>query len=377
MITPSFGLTATERVLPRLALDFTTASLDPRVTFTRAGNTATVINSSGLVAGVNADIPRFDYDPVTLVCRGLLIEEARTNLYTYSANLADASWVTSSCTTLANQDTAPDGTVTAARATFSANGLLYKNAVPNAAGTYSMSVWMRSATGSNQSIRFFGNGVTTFSAVQTVTTAWQRFTFTFTYASATSGFTTASGGIADVYIWGAQVEAGAFATSYIPTVASQVTRSGDVASMTGTNFSNWYNASEGAFFGQALLGVAAQLPAIATARAATSDAISFGFFGASQLTTQIWVGGANQLNIGSSGINNAVNRVCFTYKLDNSATATNGASLQTDTSCLIPTVNALYIGQNRVTTISCIHIQKISYYPQRLTNNEVLAFSKV
>jgi hypothetical protein len=47
MITPSFSLTATERVLPRLALDFTTASLDPRVTFTRSGATATRVNSSG------------------------------------------------------------------------------------------------------------------------------------------------------------------------------------------------------------------------------------------------------------------------------------------------------------------------------------------
>jgi hypothetical protein len=66
MITPSYLLTATERVLPRLALDFTTASLDPRVTFTRSGNTATVTNSSGVIVAVNADIPRFDFDPVTL-----------------------------------------------------------------------------------------------------------------------------------------------------------------------------------------------------------------------------------------------------------------------------------------------------------------------
>ena len=52
MITPSFSLTATERVLPRMALDFTTAVLDPRVTFTRTGNTATVTNSSGVDTSV-------------------------------------------------------------------------------------------------------------------------------------------------------------------------------------------------------------------------------------------------------------------------------------------------------------------------------------
>jgi len=55
MITPSFGLTATERVLPRLALDFTTASLDPRITFTRALDTATRVNASGNIETVLAD----------------------------------------------------------------------------------------------------------------------------------------------------------------------------------------------------------------------------------------------------------------------------------------------------------------------------------
>jgi hypothetical protein len=53
------------------------------------------------------------------------------------------------------------------------------------------------------------------------------------------------------YIWGAQIEAGTFPTSYIPTSGSQVTRSADVASMTGTNFSSWYNQSEGSFLAYA------------------------------------------------------------------------------------------------------------------------------
>jgi hypothetical protein len=70
MITPSFAISATERVLPRMALDFTTASLDSRVTFTRTGNTAAVTNSSGYVVPINADLPRFDFDPIALTCKG-------------------------------------------------------------------------------------------------------------------------------------------------------------------------------------------------------------------------------------------------------------------------------------------------------------------
>ena len=65
MITPAFNLTATERVLPKLALDFTTASLDSRVTFTRttgASNPATYVASNGYITAATDNQPRFDYD---------------------------------------------------------------------------------------------------------------------------------------------------------------------------------------------------------------------------------------------------------------------------------------------------------------------------
>ena len=79
MITPSF------------ALNFTTGVLDSRVTLTRALNTATRVNSSGVIETVNANLPRFDYDPVTLVPKGLLIEEQRTNLGVYSGTGRDGN----------------------------------------------------------------------------------------------------------------------------------------------------------------------------------------------------------------------------------------------------------------------------------------------
>ena len=80
MFTPSYSLTATERVLPNFAIDFTTGVVDPRIVTSRAGNTATRINASGVIELVNADLPRLDFDPVTLACRGLLSEGATTNL---------------------------------------------------------------------------------------------------------------------------------------------------------------------------------------------------------------------------------------------------------------------------------------------------------
>ena len=113
MITPAYSPTATERVLPKMALDFTTGTLDSRVSVARAGNTATRINSSGKIEIVNANLPRFDYDPATLAPRGLLIEEQRTNLLLRSEEFDNASWAKTNATITVNATTAPDGTTTA------------------------------------------------------------------------------------------------------------------------------------------------------------------------------------------------------------------------------------------------------------------------
>ena len=115
MITPSFGLTATERVLPKLALDFTTASLDSRITFTRttdATHPATYVNSSGVISTATNNAPRFDYDPVTLACKGLLIEESRNNNFLNSSNLSAVSWSPYQSSITTDSVIAPDGSST-------------------------------------------------------------------------------------------------------------------------------------------------------------------------------------------------------------------------------------------------------------------------
>jgi hypothetical protein len=391
MITPSYAITATERVLPRLALDFTTATLDPRVTFTRTGNTATVVNSLGLVAPINANLPRFDFDPVTLVCKGLLIEESRINYCLYSADFSNIVWTVDTSggslpVVTGNYAVAPDGTTTAARIQLNRGAGTFSRFQqvigPLTSGTYTDSIWMKTTSGSgtaNVGLRNAGTGINCV-----VTGQWQRFSVTNTPAATAPSLQVlllssipGNDVTADILVWGGQVELGAFATSYIPTEATAVTRNADVATMTGTNFSDWYNQSEGTFFGQALLGGSAQLAAVGTVRNTTSDAIVYGFLGASQTTCQIWVGGVNQADLGPARNINAVNGVCLAYKVNDVIVSNNGGATLSDNTSLIPTVNAFYIGQNRVTTTSCIHIQKIAYYPQRLTNNEVLAFSKV
>ena len=103
-------------------------------------------------------------------------------------------------------------------------------------------------------------------ALTSVGNGWYRCSMTFTttgaqttanmqpkLATANATPLVTGDGYSGILIWGAQLEAGAFATSLIPTVASQVTRSADSASMTGVNFSSWYNQFAGTAYIEALV----------------------------------------------------------------------------------------------------------------------------
>lgn len=332
MISPSYSMTATERVLPRLALNFTTATLDPRITFTRSGNTATVTNSSGVIVAVNADIPRFDYSPTTLVCRGLLIEESRTNVLLNS--LLDG-------TSLATQSVV----VTAAARTLS----------------------------------FYGTGEIVLSGAHSATV-----TGTGAYPTRTTLTFTPSAGTLTLTVTGtvqfAQLELGSFATSFIPTAASQVTRNADVTTMTGTNFSDWYNASEGTFVAWyssfAAVSVAAKA-IVATNDGSTSNRIYAFVSTSGRPTMLVSTLGAVQVNMTNDIISADSNaKTSMAYKVDSFAVASNGGSVTTDAVGTIPTVTKLDIGCFAAATNLNGHVQQLFYYPQRLLNAEARAFSK-
>jgi hypothetical protein len=199
--------------------------------------------------------------------------------------------------------------------------------------------------------------------------------------SASSGFNTAyTANVHDLYIWGAQLEAGAFATSYIPTTTTSLTRNADVVTMTGTNFSDWYNASEGAFSVSYIASNATKNQnALFASNGTATERMGVRGINSSSQTIIIGVaGGATQWNAALNGQTvNALTGACWTYKLDSAAWARGGANAGTDNVVTVPTVNQLRIGADE-TGVNLLngHIQKINYWPQRITNAETTAFSK-
>jgi hypothetical protein len=334
------------------------ASLDPYVPTPGAAPSSTAYYG-----------PRFDYDPVTLLPRGLLVEEQRTNLLFYSEQFDNVYWTKSNITITANSAVAPDGTTTADTLTAtSANGYVLRDVAFSGGAAGVNSVWMRRSSGVG-SVTFYD--IENNAAAVSLTSEWQRITSasaTTIDNSARFRVQIATSGDA-IEIWGAQLEAGAFATSYIPTIASTVTRSADVATITGSLFSQWYNQPAGGFVVEgdyaARINWRRFLTADDAAASGTNRMIINGDQDQQLLVTN---GGVNQasLTAGTAPAANIVTKIASTYALDNFAAVRDGGTVATDTSGTIPTVNRLNIGLHpNGSEYLNGHIRSIRYVPVR------------
>ena len=191
--------------------------------------------------------------------------------------------------------------------------------------------------------------------------------------------TFAGNGFSGIYVWGCQVEAGAFATSYIPTVASQVTRSADSASMTGTNFSSWYRTDEGTIYSEFLRestsGATRGVWSINSG--VTNNSMDYRP-NSSNYTVQI--NGVSQADMyPGGGSANVSTKSAFVYKTNDFAATTNAGTIQTDTAGFIPSVTQLQIGALSVVAGQVFGgtIKKLAYYPKRLTNAELQGLTTV
>jgi hypothetical protein len=230
---------------------------DGQLSFSRA-STATRVNASGLIEAVASNVPRLDY--LGSSCPRLLLEPQRTNLALYSEQINNAAWQSnlfgnwSVASVTANTSTAPDGTISADTISLTSplsNVLQRISVTASTAYTYSIYVKalpsqnyngqlvLRVSTGNSNTLVNENFQVVNISSLVS-TTEWKRFDITFTVPA--SGVNQVEVGIsalnaasinANVLAWGAQLEAGSYATSYIPTLSATVTRVADAASKTG------------------------------------------------------------------------------------------------------------------------------------------------
>jgi hypothetical protein len=361
-----------------------------------------------------ANSARFDHNPVTGESLGLLVEEQRTNLFTYSEDFGNAAWVKTNATIQSNVAIASDGTLTGDKLIpnigTTSSGYVYKG-YSISAGSYTFTVYAKageyprvilwegavtanSATFDLISGTVAGTGGTGTATITPVGNGWYRCSMTATY-SAIGGlwiirpqsngnigpFTpfTAGDGYSGIYIWGAQLEADAFQTSYIKTEASQVTRSADSASMTGANFSDWYNDAEGTLYAEASLKANGYCPIVMlfnSSGATQANQVLLGTNSAQAYAEYGAIGGSIGLAATSTVIPNTFFKSSIAFTNSNVSLSANGGTVAINTTIpTTPIVNSLRFAHDSLGRRKAMTIKKLSYYPQRLSNAQLQAIT--
>jgi hypothetical protein len=396
------------------------AQLEQRssVTAYTATTTQAITNYIPVLQTAASGVARFDHNPITDESLGLLIEEQRTNLLLRSDDFANASWTKGGTTITANSTVAPDGTITADTLVENTANSQHQTfqAVTLTAAPYTWSVYAKQSAGNKRWLSMYpqGTGVNAYavfdvslgtvtltglaqylsSSITPVGNGWYRCAITFTGAavsinhvaylsdSATVPAPVYTGdGWSGLFLWGAQLEAGSFATSYIPTVAASVTRNADAASMTGTNFSSWYSAAEGTFvgsIGNLASSSSTQVPLVSSGD--TNNRVELRAVGNAFTHSRAIVAtsGVTQADISITTLASTAQRnIGLAYKTDDFFIAGNGSAGQTDNSGTVPTVSQLQIGtapyDSNIKTNGTI--RKIAYYPIRVTNANLQALT--
>lgn len=375
--------------------------------------TSAITNYIPALQTAPANIARFDHDPITGESKGLLIEESRTNLLTYSSDFGNAAWPKSNATVQTDAVVAPDGTLTADKLvanTSTGYHALVNSTATVASQTYTLSIYAKAgeygylniSPAGPYSYQLFNliNGTVgalasgfVSASITPAGNGWYRCFATYVatgtanspgfYMGNTSSSTPSytGDGYSGIYIWGAQLEAGAFPTSYIPTTSAQVTRAADAASMTGTNFSSWYRASEWTLMAEASCanpsGVSGSAGGLFNIPGGGTDRIS-AFVGAS--------GSARYESVVSGGVPFGLNTIAasagvfyknvFAYQVDNFAMSTNGGAPSIDLSGVVMS-GAIEFQLGKVFNAGQLngHIRRIAYYPKRLTNAQLQALT--
>jgi hypothetical protein len=356
--------------------------------------TTTAAVSVGPVSG----LPRLDY--LGSSCPKLLLEPQRTNLAPYSEQFNNAAWLTLEATITPNAIAAPDGTVSA--------DLILDNAVSDqhavyegistGAGVHTWSVFAKAQnlnflivnafSGSDNRTWFnLSNGtVGTNAAGNTATitnygNGWYRCSVTRSYASGTFLFVAAtapSNGVFSyvgsgngLYLWGAQVELGAYATSYIPTLGASVTRVADAASK--TSISSLIGQSEGTMFVDFEFNGKYDVSGNIPINVYTGTTEAYIYVNSSGiLFLDLLIAGVTQASITTSIGAVGPKKIAFAYKENDFVGYMNGVQIGTDTSGSVGAMANLNVGSYRTTGyLTTGGVNQAILFTTRLTNAQL------
>jgi hypothetical protein len=335
----------------------------------------------------------------TAGCPALLVEPAATNALSYSEEFDNAAWGKSAMTVSTGTTalfTAPDGTTNADKIIATSGNATHninRSGIASAAYTFSVfakageesviSLWLRGASVRAEFNLVSGtvsNITTTSARIENYGNGWYRCTVYDSTAGTTAhvygrgGAAYAGNGSDGFYLWGAQLETGSVATSYIPTTAAAVTRNADVISVSGA-VSGSIGQTEGTIYAevdyrnfstssQAILHLfenGQNLIGIQVVRSGANNQFQAYAFVANSLVVSI------TSTISTAG----VYKIALAYKLNDYALYINGTPIGTDSSAGVPTTSQVLLGHYASQNQFNDRIRAAALYTTRLTNAEL------
>lgn len=406
-------------VAPSLVLDFTTKTLDRRITFTRASN-ATYVSATGMIQNAVIDEARFTHDPSTRQCLGILSEETKANFLLWSANTLGGGWYADQAFLQSTAIAGPDGSSTVAKLTEGTSSAGYRimrqdlpvsvtantkftvsifaKAAETAYANVNLAWFDSSGTGQYAFANFdinngtmlnfnegyangFNNPSLANADIIACSNGWYRCCLTFTTGANTGGsirvgmnyFTSPGGNSNGFYVWGGQLETGYWPTSFIYTTSSITTRAVDSITFNTANLFSWYNQSEGTthvrFYNNRTHFPADYYPSVIFYGGAPGNQISIygnGNGGTNRITNYGLVYNSVQQHDYTDIANvKGLNNVAYAIGPNNSYFTGNGTNANIDTSVILPYITYLQIGGGWNNPIA-----SFAYYPKRLTNSQ-------
>jgi hypothetical protein len=383
---------------------------------TRA-TTATRVNSSGLIESVASNVPRLDYTNGS--CPSILVEPQRTNLLTYSQQFDNADWIDENVNLTANSIISPSGVLNGYKMTDTSvvdgEFRIQQNKTTTISTPYTATVFLKADASNFAMLRMYGgnlglyycvvvnlsngtitktqNGGLTSSVSYTITpcvNGWYKLTATSTMVStnmfhivhvSNSGTPTIGDygqinytgtGSNSIYVWGAQLEAGSYATSYIPTTSASVTRNADVISKTG--ISSLIGQTEGTVFVDFYVdNLSAQTNAPVILSLGADQYIQINNNGRIQFYFE---SGCN-IDLTSFALTNGRHKFGFGYKANDFVAYVDGTLAGTDTSGTPNATSLLNLGYSNTNFIGKIDYNTVALWKTRLTNTQLAQLTTI
>lgn len=333
------------------------------------------------------DVPRLNYQNGGGGCPSLLLEPQRTNLATYSEQFNNAAWTggSSNATVTANTTISPDGTQNADTVVFGASGYLYQDESISALASATFSIFSKSTT---QIIIFGGaspSGTDVYS-YQNMGNGWYRQTLTRTFTSGGTGLLQMliNGNNVTHYIWGAQLEAGAYATSYIPTTSASATRVAEACFKTG--ITSLIGQTQGTIFYDGIFGTNSDELYLFMQKSGSTginDSIYLQRFSAtSQIYMNVYLGGSAQVYSGGGSLSVGDRfKIALAYANNDFVLYINGVQIATDTTGSVPTCANLQVGTYTGAPSNPIYmankVNQVALFKTRLTNTELAQLTTI